>query len=177
MKISNIKTWLAVIFLIFLEQGIKIIINNNFLDRHIPIVPPLLYFDPMFNRDYSWFNSMLNLNIGKGLHVFVAAVMIIFIYLVYRYLNKRLGNRKAVNFMFAFLFSGAVCSLLDKVLWNGSLDYILVDGYFTFDLKDVYIDIFIGLMILMMLIKREAFKTLDDKELMRDFIRFVFRRS
>jgi len=58
MKIQNKKTGIAVLILVTIEQVIKVVINNNLLDKKFPILPPLLYFKPMFNRDYSWFNSM-----------------------------------------------------------------------------------------------------------------------
>jgi signal peptidase II len=159
MKIENKKTWAGVAFLITIEQVIKIIINYNFLNKRLPILPPLLYFQPMFNRDYSWFNSMLQLNVSKWTHIIIVVIMIILIYLFYKYLNKKLGTDKIINIMFAFIFSGALCSLIDKIFWNGSLDYILVNGFFTFDLKDVYIDIFIGLMLFSLILRKQDFKT------------------
>lgn len=141
-KISK-KVWINILLLIILEQCIKIVINDNFLNRKVPIIPHYLYFQPMFNRDYSWFNSMLQLNVGKWIHIVLVASMLTLIYLFYRYLNKQLLTSKIINGMFVFIFSGATCSLIDKVLWNGSLDYIYVKGFFTFDLKDIYILMFL----------------------------------
>lgn len=115
MKIAIRKTWISVCFLITIEQVIKIIINNNFLNKRFPILPPLLYFDPMFNRDYSWFNSMLQLNVSKWIHIAIVTIMIILIFLFYKYLNKQFGTNKIINIMFAFIFSGAMCSLIDKI--------------------------------------------------------------
>ena len=171
MKINNRITWLGVFFLISLEQIIKIVINNNYLDSNIPLLPPLLYFKPMFNRDYSWFNSMLQLGIGKWLHIALVAIMSILIYKFYEYLNIKIGSSKAINVMFTFVFSGAMCSLIDKIFWNGSLDYILVEGFFTFDLKDVYVNGFIALLVLMMILKSKIIKQIDDRNLFKDFFK------
>jgi len=176
MKIKNKKTWISVFILITIEQTIKIVINNNFLNKRFSILPPLLYFEPMFNRHYSWFNSMLQLGIGKWVHIALVGAMIILIYLFYQFLNKRFGANKVVNVMFAFIFSGAICSLVDKVFWNGSLDYILVNGLFTFDLKDVYINIFSGLLILMVFLKNKVLKNIDDKNVLKDFSQYVLRK-
>lgn len=177
MKIENKKTWAGVACLITIEQVIKIIINNNFIDKRLPLFPPLLYFQPMFNRDYSWFNSMLQLNVSKWRHIIIVVIMIILIYLFYKYLNKKLVTNKIINIMFAFIFSGAMCSLIDKIFWNGSLDYILVNGFFTFDLKDVYINIFIGLMLFSLILKNSALKQIDDKNMLRDFFKYIQRKS
>ncbi|MBL4937750.1 signal peptidase II [Clostridium sp. YIM B02515] len=177
MKIENKKTWTGVALLITIEQVIKIIINYNFLNKRLPILPPLLYFKPMFNRDYSWVNSMLQLNVGKWIHIILVIIMIILIYLFYKYLNTKLGTNKIINIMFAFIFSGAMCSLIDKIFWNGSLDYILVNGFFTFDLKDVYIDIFIGLMLFSLVLENSVLKQIDDKNMLRDFSKYILRKS
>ncbi|WP_162130903.1 signal peptidase II [Clostridium senegalense] len=115
--------------LVAIDQIIKIIINNKFFDKKFPILPPLLYFKPMFNRDYSWFNSMLQLGVGKYIHILIVVIMSILIYQLYQYLNKQFGNNKIINIMYAFIFSGAICSLIDKVFWNGSLDYISLNVF------------------------------------------------
>lgn len=176
MKIENKKTWLGILILITIEQTIKIIINNSFFDKRFPLLPPLLFFEPMFNRHYSWFNSMLQLGIGKWVHIALVGIMIILIYLFYQYLNKQFGANKVVNIMFAFIFSGAICSLVDKVFWNGSLDYILVNGLFTFDLKDVYINIFNGLLILLLFNENKASKYINDKNILKDFSKYILRK-
>lgn len=177
MKLENKKTWVNIFLLITIEQLIKIVINHDFLNKRFPIVPPLLYFQPMFNRDYSWFNSMLQLNVSRWFHIVLVSIMLILIYLFYKYLNKQFGSNKSIDAMFIFLFSGAMCSLIDKFFWNGSLDYILVKGFFTFDLKDVYIDIFIGLMILSFILKNKILKQIEDKNLVRSFTNYILRKS
>ncbi|MGH4119158.1 signal peptidase II [Clostridium sp.] len=80
-----------------------------------------------------------------------------------------------VNTMYAFIFSGAICSLFDKIFWNGSLDYILVNGFFTFDLKDVYINVFSGLIILLLLFKNKFLNQIDDN-IVKDFTKYILRK-
>lgn len=126
----------------------------------------------MFNRDYSWFNSMLQLGISKWIHISVVAIMSILIYLFYKYLNKQFGTNKIIDIMYAFIFSGAICSLIDKIFWNGSLDYILVNGFFTFDLKDVYINVFIGLLILSLLLKNKVLSQIDEN-IVKNFTKYI----
>jgi signal peptidase II len=177
MKIGSKKTWIGVFFLIAIEQFIKIIINNNFLDKKFAIFPPVLYFEPMFNRRYSWINSMLQLDNGKWIHIIAVSIMTILLCLFYHYLNKEIGNSKIINIMFAFIFSGAICSLIDKIFWNGSLDYIFVNGLFTFDLKDVYINIFSGLLIFLLLFNNKTLKQMDDKNIFKGFTEYILGKS
>ena len=176
MRTQKKKTWASIFTLIAIEQVIKIIIYNNFFERKFPILPPILYFSPMFNRHYSWFNSMLQLGVSKWIHIVFVAKMIVLVYLFYMYLNDRVGTNKLVNTMFTFLFSGATCSLIDKIFWDGSLDYILLKGFFTFDLKDVYINVFNGLLILSLFLENKALKELDDKKLFKDFLSYVLMK-
>ncbi|GAA0126421.1 hypothetical protein UT300019_23240 [Clostridium sp. CTA-19] len=175
MKTQNKKTYISVFILVAIDQIIKIIINNKFFDKKFPILPPLLYFKPMFNRDYSWFNSMLQLGVGKYIHILIVVIMSILIYQLYQYLNKQFGDNKIINIMYAFIFSGAICSLIDKVFWNGSLDYISLNVFFTFDLKDVYINVFIGSVILSLILKNKVLSQIDD-DIVKDFTKYVLRK-
>ena len=165
--------WLCILILISVDQGIKYVINSKHLQADNPIFAPWLIFKPMFNRDYSWFNSMLQLGIGKWVHILVVFVMIVFIYLFYKFISTQFQTTVYIHAAFAFLFAGATCSLIDKVFWNGSLDYILVKGFFTFDLKDVYINVFIGLAIILIWIDHQGIRTANDRLTLKAFVKFV----
>jgi signal peptidase II len=171
------QTWALIAVLVAADQGIKLFINANFLGESIPILPLVLYFQPVFNTDYSWFASMLDLSASKWLHAALVGVLLAIITLFYRYLNTRMERKSAVNILFAFLFSGALCSLLDKVFWNGSLDYILIRGFFTFDTKDVYISVFIGLILLFLVKKNKALAEIGRRRLVQKFIRDPFGKN
>jgi signal peptidase II len=171
--IYKMHIWISLLLLIAVEQGIKLVINSRFLDKHFPILEPWLYFKPMFNRDYSWLNSMLQLGIGRWVHILVVAGIIILAFLFYGFLSKGAGTTPLIDTAFAFLLAGALCSLFDKIFWDGSLDYIQVKGLFTFDLKDVYVNVFVGLMLLMMLINHRGIRQMDDGRIIKDFIRFL----
>lgn len=176
MKNSKNTIWILTFVLIIIEQGIKIIINNSYLNTTFPILEPYIYFNPMFNRDYSWFNSMLQLGISKWLHIILVSVILILIFLFYKFLNKFNHLTPLINTTFLFIFSGAACSLIDKVFWNGSLDYILVKGFFTFDLKDVYVSVFTGLIIIMLIFNYKGLRTVNEKDFIKKFFRFILNR-
>ena len=173
MNIKNKAIWIITILLIFIEQGIKIIIYNNYMNNSFPIMKPWLYFEPMFNVDYSWINSMLQLGVGKYVHIFIVLVMIAFILIFYKFLSSHVENTLLIDTTFGFIIAGAFCSLIDKVFWNGSLDFIYVKGFFTFDLKDVYINVFIGLVILMCIFNYKGLRKVDDGEVMKAFFKFI----
>jgi len=173
----NNKIWTSIFGMVAIEQIIKIIIYNNFFERRFPILSPILYFEPVFNKHYSWFNSMFQLGVSKWIHIAFVSIMVALIYSFYRYLNDRVGTNKLINVMFAFLFSGATCSLIGKIFWDGSLDYILVKGFFTFDLKDVYLNIFNGLLILSLVLHNKSLNQLDDKKILKGFVRYILGKA
>lgn len=170
------RLWIAVLILTVIEQGIKLVINQNYLEANTRIIPPWIYFKPMFNRDYSWFNSMLQLNVGKGIHIVGVIGILILIYLIFKFLDSRNIEGKAIDTMFAFVIAGAICSLIDKVFWDGSLDYILLKGFFTFDLKDVYINVFNGLLLLMLITDYKGLRKVDENEVFKEFGRFIRKK-
>ena len=56
------------------------------------------------------------------------------------------------------------------------MDYILLEGYFTFDLKDVYINIFNGLLLLALFIKSSGLNDLDD-DFLKGYKNYIFRKN
>lgn len=50
---------------------------------------------------------------------------------------------------FVFVSCGAICSLIDKVFYGGSLDFIGISNLFIADIKDLYINL--GILFLLLL--------------------------
>ncbi len=175
MPIKNKKVWIGVSFLVLIEQTIKLIINNKYLNITAPILPPFLYFQPMFNRDYSWVNSLLQLGVSKWIHIIVVSLMIIIIYLFYKYLHFKMLINKMINVIFIFVLSGATCSLIDKIFWDGSLDYIMLRGFFTFDLKDLYVNVSVALLVFLFITNNKVMEKFDNKDFVKDFAKYVTR--
>lgn len=162
--------------LIGIEQLIKLIINHQHLMANKVIIKNFLYFKPMFNRDYSWINSLFNLGVSKFMHIFLVGLIVVMVILVYAYIRHKELDSKLVAIAFSFLLAGGTCSLIDKIFWNGSLDYIYVQNQFTFDLKDVYINVFVGLMVLMFIFDHQGFRSKDSDHVLKDFTNFLRRR-
>ena len=173
MNIRKNAVWFLTSLLVAAEQSIKLYINGSYLESFFPIIGHFLYFKPTFNRHYSWFNSMLELGVSKWAHIAVVAVMLFFIILFYRFLAQKGKNSGLVTAAFSFIMAGAACSLIDKVFWDGSLDYIMARGLFTFDLKDVYINVFIGLVILMMIKNHQNIRNVNERKVLRLFADFL----
>lgn len=161
MRKTTTLVWILTPILIVIEQGIKLFINSRYLFANTEILAPWLYFKPMFNRDYSWINSLFQLGIGKTVHIILVAAVIIIIVYIYRMLIRKHKLSLLINITFSLLFAGAICSFIDKVFWDGSLDYIYLNGFFTFDLKDVFINTALGLFAIMLLTDHQGLRTSD----------------
>lgn len=149
------------IILMIIDQGIKLIIKFNFFDSFIEIIPNFLFFDPIINTHGSWLNARFDLD---GNFTLLIASNFIFIFLLielYRYsLHKNLKSFWS-DMSFLFILSGALCSLIDKVFYGGSLDFIGISNLFIADIKDLYINL--GLFFFIILIYKEEYLK-DDKD-------------
>lgn len=168
----NKMTQIIIFMLIVLEQGIKLIVKNYY-NVKVPIIENILYFMPVLNEDYSWFNSMFQFGWSRFFHIALVLFVILFGYSFFKYLETKNLNKKITNTLKIFLFSGAICSLMDKIFWNGSLDYILLKGFFVFDLKDCYLTTFQVIIIIFAIKNRKTISKINEIELVKDYIGFI----
>ncbi len=161
--------------LIFLDQVIKIIINQFFYTKSFNIIGDYIQFQPYLNIKYSWINSLFNLGISRILHTLIVILMIVLISVLFKFIKTTYTKSSILDYLFLFVLSGAVCSLIDKIFWGGSLDYIMLKGLFIFDLKDVYISAFEILLVVVIVYNFKSINKMSEKQLYRDFKNFVYQ--
>lgn len=169
-KKKTLKSW--IFLLILIDQAIKIIINFKYINQVVTIIPSKIYFNPIFNRQYSMLNSILNLGISRLAHIVLIATTCILVYYLHEYISVNYGQCRAMNIAFVFILSGAICSLLDKVFWNGSLDYIYIKGYFIIDLKDIYVIISLFFSLIAILLEEKELPGIENFSFI-DFFRYL----
>jgi len=160
----------TMLLLVIADQIIKLFIYYNHMDKNVDIIKNILAFYPMFNKDYSWINSLFQFGIGLVPHIIVVCLLLFCLLLFYDFLITKKKGDKIIKTAFSFVIAAAFCSLIDKVLWGGSLDYVYLKGFFVFDLKDVYVSVFEVLTVITV-IKR--IKKLDERKLLKDFFGFI----
>ncbi|WP_032121438.1 signal peptidase II [Clostridium amazonitimonense] len=168
----DIRVSLAILLLIILDQGIKLVVRSYY-GVSIPIIEDIIYFKPFLNDKYSWMNSMFNFGLGKVFHVVLALVILILAHYWFTYMNNKHGYSKIGKILQIFLISGGLCSLIDKIFWNGSLDYIMLKGFFIFDLKDIYINVFNAILIIFVIKHRKRISKINEKEVLREYFKFI----
>lgn len=138
------------------------------------IIGDYVQFKPYLNIQYSWINSLFNLGISRILHTLVVILMIVLISVLFKFIKTTYTKNNILDYLFLFVLSGAVCSLIDKIFWGGSLDYIMLKGLFIFDLKDVYISVFEILLVIVILYNFKSINKMSEKQLFKDFKSFVY---
>jgi signal peptidase II len=171
---KKFRILLYILVLILLDQMIKLYISNSLMDKEFNVLGSFVAFYPIINGDYSWINSISNMGIGLAAHIIMNIAILLLAYPIYAFIQKKNDKDRFVDIIFAFLFAGGLCSLIDKAAWGGSLDYVWLKGFFIFDLKDLYISIFIGLTMLCLFIDYRGIRKADEKAMLkelRDYLR------
>lgn len=86
----------------------------------------------------SIFNHDFNLNLSIGILIFINLVILLFLVTYYLYILEFNALNSKIRACMFITIAGAICSLLDKIFWGGSLDFIVFFGYII-DLKDIYL--------------------------------------
>lgn len=153
-----------------LDQAVKLIIHFFWLTKDIDLIGPLLRFRPVQNTNLSWGGNFIPFLSGMEVTVFLNLLCIILYVSCYAYYRSRQKEpAKYAAFIFICGLAGCLCSLIDKVFWGGSLDFIQIPRLFTFDLKDCYLSASLCLFVLI------ALKHGDDISFM-EYFRWVLRR-
>lgn len=154
--------------LMIIDQGIKLLIKLFCFNTYIDIIPNLLSFNPIINTDGSWLNARFGTGVSFPILIFLNIVALFLFVEVYRYYLYK-GNKDFWSDMcFQFIFSGALCSLIDKVFYGGSLDFIGISNLFIADIKDIYINLGI-LFFVLTLLNTGYFSSHEDTTLKEDF--------
>lgn len=175
--LNNKNLLIMFIILMLLDQGVKIIIKINFFHNYFEIIPNFLSFNPIINSQGSWLNARFNANIGFSLLILINSISLILFIEIYRYLKAKNMKSFWIDMCFLFIFSGALCSLIDKIFYGGSLDFIGISNLFIADFKDIYINL--GLLFFIMSCYKSGFfsednTTLkDDINAVKDFFKFI----
>ena len=142
-----------------IDQGIKLVIKFFFFEDYIEIIKGFLSFNPIINTDGSWLNARFGTGISFPLLIFVNFIAILLVFELYRYYFLR-GIIILGNMCFLFIFSGSLCSLIDKIFYGGSLDFIGISNLFIADIKDIYINL--GILFFIMLNLVSGYLTDED---------------
>lgn len=176
--LTSKKLFLIFTFLMVLDQGIKLIIKQFFFTKQFDIIHNFLSFNPMINTDGSWINARFNFGINFDFLILVNFLAVFIFIECYRYYLYNRHKDLFADICFIFILSGSLCSLIDKIFYGGSLDFIGISNLFIADIKDIYINLAIFFFILTMYFneywKDDTNTTLkDDIKSIKEFLLFI----
>lgn len=136
------KSLVYSLILIVIDQVVKLLVEHYFRTADVVLFPGILFLRPVQNTNLNWIASMIEYKTPVLLMIFIEIFAFIINVLGYRYLSYLwIQGKKLLNGMLIFFTAGIMCSFVDVVFWGGSLDFLRLFDWFTFDLKDVYLDI------------------------------------
>jgi len=172
--------WIFLLAALALDQGIKTyLFSLDWESISIPIIEPVFYLEPTQNTLGSYLWVLLKLKQGSHLLniILFSLVGVIFIE-VWRFYVSRKRNSFWINGFIHLFLAGLLANLIDNAFWGGSLDYITIKPFYTFDLKDLYITL-CELFLLTELVDNRLLKRLlqmpreESRQLNRDFFSFI----
>jgi len=179
-RVKKGVNWIFLLAALALDQGIKVyLFSLEWESISVPIIEPVFYLEPTQNTLGSYLWVLLKLKQGSHLFniILFSLVGIIFIE-VWRFYVSRKRNSFWINGFIHLFLAGLLANLIDNAFWGGSLDYITIKPFYTFDLKDLYITLS-ELFLLTELVDNRLLKRLlqmpreESRQLHRDFFRFM----
>lgn len=133
---------IVILILFAIDQLSKITISTIFSKNNIysfNIIPNYLSITPDLNDKGSFIASRFNINAPFVIFITLNFLILLFIFFTYRYILYKNKIDSINQLTFIFLFSGGLCSLIDKLFWGGSLDFLHIHNLFIADIKDIFI--------------------------------------
>jgi len=174
--------WIFLVAAVAVDQGIKTyLFSLDWEQISIPLIRPVFYLEPTQNTLGSYLWVLLGLKKGSHLLniILFSLIGVIFVEVWRFYVNRKRNSFWINGFIHLFL-AGLAANLIDNAFWGGSLDYVTIKPFYTFDLKDLYITLCELFLVTELIDNRLLRRFLnmpkeDSRRLNRDFIGFVKR--
>lgn len=135
---KKIKKIIIIISLFCIDQIIKFYIYFKLMNKKI-IFNEKIGFLPRINKEQmSVFNKEFGLGLSFKVLISLNILAVIFMPIFYYYYRKKEHINVYSDYAILFIWVGSICSFFDKLIFQGSLDYILISNTIL-DLKDLYL--------------------------------------
>ena len=181
-RVNKGINWIFLMVAVGIDQGIKArLFYLDWESISIPLIEPVFYIEPTHNTLGSYLWVLLGLKQGSHvLNIILFSLIGIVFIEVWRFYVHRKRNSFWINGFIHLFLAGLAANLIDNAFWGGSLDYVTIKPFYTFDLKDLYITL-CELFLVTELIDNRLLKRFlsmpreDSKRLNRKFFQFVKR--
>ncbi len=172
--------WLFLLTAVAVDQAIKTyLFSIEWQTLSIPLIKPVFYLEPTQNTLGSYLWVLLDLK--KGSHLFniiLFSLLGLLFVEVWRFYVTHKRNSFWINGFIHLFLAGLFANIIDNAFWGGSLDYITIRPFYTFDLKDMYITL-CELFLVTELVDNKLVKRLfimpkqESRDLNQTFFRFM----
>jgi len=181
-KVRKGINWIFLVIAVAVDQGIKAyLFSLDWESVSVPLIEPVFYIEPTQNTLGSYLWVLLGFKKGSHLvNIILFSVIGILFIEIWRFYVSRKRNSFWINGFIHLFLAGLAANLIDNAFWGGSLDYVTIKPFYTFDLKDLYITL-CELFFLTELVDNRLLKRLlnmpreESRQLNRDFLEFVKR--
>lgn len=179
-RVRSGVNWIFLLVAVGIDQAIKAwLFSMDWENLNIALIEPVFYIRPTHNTlgSYLW----VLLGFKKGSHllniILFSTIGVLFVE-VWRFYVSRKRNSFWINGFIHLFLAGLAANLIDNAFWGGSLDYITIRPFYTFDLKDLYITL-CELFLVTELVDNRLLKRFwnmprdESRALNREFLNFI----
>ena len=169
--LNKLKLFSAIGFLFILDQISKITISIVFKSKNIEsinVIKDYFSITPHINDQGSFIASRFDINAPFIIFIILNFLILLLIFFVYKFKSHKNQITSIEQLTFIFLFSGGLCSLIDKLFWGGSLDFLQIHNLFIADIKDIFITFGLGCFVLLTL-------TSNDQITFKELFNFILK--
>ena len=179
-RVKKGLNWIFLAVALLADQGIKYyLFSLEWESLSIPLIEPVFYLEPTQNTLGSYLWVLLKLKKGSHLlNIILFSLVGVIFFEIWRFYVARKRNSFWINGFIHLFLAGLFANLIDNAFWGGSLDYITIKPFYTFDLKDLYITL-CELFLVTELVDNRLLKRLiqmpreESRRLNRDFLSFL----
>ncbi len=125
---------IPVLCLMLVDQIIKMVIHLAYMEEQFYILKNLVKFSPQLNTKLSWAGNYIEIFANPVVTILLNLILLfVFFYRDIYYINRRESRQGfSIKVIMICGIAGCLCSLIDKLFWGGSLDYLQIKDLFCF---------------------------------------------
>lgn len=147
-NLKFIKCFVLLLVLTGIDQIIKIIMFTFIKSKTINVIGGFVRIRVSYNTYNNAAFSFFNIHMQTGLIISFKIILMVAVVIMFYKLYQKYRNSSCLALSGILLVSGVLSSIIDSSAWGYSLDYINIVKYCIADLKDIYISLGLGGLIL-----------------------------
>ena len=161
----NKRTICLSVILIAIDEGVKLVVFWLCMGTSFVLIPNVLLFRPVQNKHLIYLFSLLEIKPPLAVMILGVIIAFVIVIMMYRYCLFIYRKQNSIlTLSLSFGLAGIIGSFIDIACWGGSIDFIRLFNWFTFDLKDVYLSTMALLIILSVLLNMPEYYKLSKED-------------